>query len=167
MDILYNIGFMLSCNFLCYDIGMKLSVSNRTLKTTYTLAFGYLFALALGLGFIFPDSHFPLWLEFILKATATIATLSLLIWPFAFVIAKSPDNKKLNPFKVTAYLLLAGYFLIFLEALYIKLRSCGQFDESWHCQVEGKSFVGSAILVTLIATGIGLLVGLATRLKSK
>lgn len=131
----------------------------------------YLLAIILGGFFILPgvfqvdDYKFPLIIELFLKVTSAIAGLvvlsSAVIIP-ALKLIQKPKQRAKGPVIIATATLLTGLIFIFLHGLYVKLMTCPiDGSNAWHCQVEGKSYVGMLVLAFFLAS----LIGCATRVS--
>src|SRR5438552_2279125 len=109
----------------------------------------YFLVLVLGIGFVFPNVHFPVWLELMLKSTAVVAFLVIVLVPAVHAAThlrpKKGSWRGAKALTVAAVTAAAGYLLLFGELLYVKLKTCDinavPHDSRWHCNVSGKGFV--------------------------
>ena len=130
----------------------------------FVISSTYLLALILGGFFILPgvfqvqDYDFPLLVELFLKITATVSVcivlLSAVALPMARVLRRQKPVEK-SPLYAAAATMLVGMTLIFLSAVYVKLRTCLDDDEAWHCNFEGKSFLALLVLTFFAASLVG------------
>lgn len=147
----------------------------RGFKKVFVYASGYLLALLLLFAstsiFDIEEFHFPAAVEWFFKITIGLAAASVIISGTALPIIKLLGRKsvflKQDPVLAAAKVFLIGLGLIFLQALYVRLRSCAVGDTAWHCHVDGKSYVGLLILLFLISICIGLVAWAVKKLKKK
>lgn len=117
----------------------------------------YIPALILALGFVFPNSHFPTWFELVLKSTAVLAFLIIVLVPLLHMLT---PRKRLQVLKISAYSMVVGYALLGGQLLYIKLKTCDRniipHDDRWHCNVSGKGVIVYFIAIPILAAIIGI-----------
>lgn len=103
--------------------------------------------------------NFPIAVELTIKITSAIATIAILsaviIIPLLRFI-RGPSQGVKGPALIAATTMLFGLILIFLHALYVKLKICPIDGRSaWYCEVDGKSYVGMIFMVFLLASLAG------------
>jgi hypothetical protein len=154
-----------------------MKLPERYLSRAFVVSSIYLLAIILGGFFILPgvfqvdDYNFPFTIELFLKITSAITALvilsSAIIIP-SFNLIQKPRQRVKSPVVITATTLLIGLSFIFLHSLYVKLRSCSiEGSEAWHCQVEGKSYVGMVVLAFILASLSGCIVWAGQKLTKK
>lgn len=137
----------------------------------------YLLSIIVGGFFILPgvfqvdDYNFPLVVELFLKITSSVAFLvvvSSAIFIPAIRLIKKPRQQTNGPVAFAAITLLIGLTFIFLNGLYVKLKTCPISDDNaWYCRVEGKSYVGMLVLAFFLASLVGCITWASQRLVKK
>lgn len=127
----------------------------------WIIAIIYVLALLLGLGFIFPNSHIPVWFELLFKGTAALAFTLIVLIPVLYVATHHGQKTRSQALTVAAYITFAGYVLLFGQLLYVRLKTCDVnaivHDGRWHCNVSGKGVVFYVAAIPILAAVIGLL----------
>lgn len=135
------------------------------LRKAFVVALVYLLALIVGGFFILPgvlnvDNYdFPNVVEFLLKLCAAVAVfivaVSSIIIP-AYVLSQRSKRTINTPSSLATLTMLIGFIAIFLNGLYVKLRTCpvGGSDE-WYCRIEGKSYIGMLVVTMFLASLVG------------
>lgn len=140
---------------------------NKYLGKAFIISSIYLLTIILGGFFILPgvfqvdDYNFPLVIELFIKVTSAIAAIVVLtsaaILP-GLQLIKKPKQRTKSPALIATFTLLVGLVFIFLHGLYVKLMTCPiDGNDAWHCQVEGKLYVGMLVIVFFLASLIGCL----------
>jgi len=137
----------------------------KYLSKLFVVSSVYIISLILFGFFIIPgvfqvdEYNFPLGLELFLKITATAAVISVFATVFLIPIlkvAQKPKRLVFSPTLVASITFLMCCGLLFLDGLYVKVRSCTGGNEDWYCNVEGKSYVGGLIVSLFLASLVGL-----------
>src|SRR5438046_1013124 len=84
----------------------------------------YFLALVLGVGFVFPNTHFPVWFELVLKSTAVLAFLIVVLAPAIHAVTHLRSKERSKALIAAALTAAAGYALLFGGVLYVKLKTC-------------------------------------------
>lgn len=117
------------------------------------------------------DYNFPFVVELFLKVTSTIATVLVLSSAITMLVLKlirRPTRGLNSPAFIAAVTLFVGLIVIFIHALYVKLRTCPvDGSNAWYCQVEGKSYVGMLVLAFFLASLVGCVAWASQRLAAK
>ncbi len=131
----------------------------------------YILALILGIGFVFQNVHFPVWFELVLKSTAVLAFLIIVLAPAIHAATRLRSQKRSKALIVAALTAAAGYALLFGGLVYVKLKTCDinaiPFDTRWHCNVEGKGIIVYFVLIPILAAIIGVAYAGLVRLMRK
>jgi hypothetical protein len=159
----------------CYTSLMK-HLENY-LSKAFVVSSIYLLAIILGGFFILPgvfqveSYNFPLIVELFLKVTSAIAVMVVLssaIIIQGLKLIQKPKQHLTSPAFAAATSLFIGLVLIFLNAFYVKLRSCPiGGSNAWYCQVEGRSYVGMVILAFFLASLFGFITWAGQKLTTK
>jgi hypothetical protein len=142
---------------------MTMKFIDKYLGRAFAVASVYLVSIILVGFFILPslfniDNYdVPVGLELFLKATATLAVSIVLASSIYSPISRirQRDYKFSQPFHAATISMLTGFSLLLFHGLYVKLKTCSIGDTAWHCNVDGKSYVGMSVLILFISTTIG------------
>jgi len=125
-------------------------------------AAAYIVSLVVSLAFVFPESHFPVWLELALKLLAAAAFLVVVLVPLIYLAMHLRQKKVSKPLVVAAGMTVIGYMLLFGGLVYVKLKSCDinavSHDNQWHCNVSGKGILVYFVAIPILAAIAGTLV---------
>lgn len=124
----------------------------------------YLAVLVVAFSTVLKSAHLPVWIEFVLKASALVAFVLMILVPCVHLFMRLRAQKPSKALTAAGYTMLVGYALFFAWLAYVKLKTCDAAavprDESWYCNVEGTHVVAYFALVPVAAAICGGIVGL-------
>lgn len=122
----------------------------------------YLLFLAFGFSTFWNDANLPDWTELFLKITGWSAFTLLAVLPIIYLATHVRTKKTSKALTIAGWMMLAGYTWLLGWLILVKIRTCKTneipWDNSWHCNVEGKHVVAYFVAIPIIATLCGLVI---------
>lgn len=110
-------------------------------------------------------------IELILKVATTLAAITVLVLAIVFPVAslfRRPRHMPRGPILVATTVFCLGLIFIFLNVLYVKLKTCSPTDSgAWYCNVDGKSYVGLLVLAFFLAVISGIVAWVVQKMRKK